>query len=232
MRSEIELVLDAVGSDYSTSAFRAAIMDGNAARKGSSTARMWAWLRLKLRYALDSTETPEFKAFAAAMQDHDPATRGLVAYLMLARADRLFREASMRLLVPKLASPGADIDGTTVLEYVEQERLAAGLEWSAKSTKSVAGHIATSWKDFGLVDGSKTRRIAQINPRPTTVIFAVRLGKAQGLTDRLAMDSVWTTLLGMDLESVDSSLRAAARDGALRYRRQAEVVELDLPEIE
>ena len=230
MRHEIELVLDAVQGDPQPGAYRSAIHDENAARKGSSTARMWAWLRLKLRYALDSTDTPEFKAFAAAMRDGDQNARGLTAYLMLARTDRLFREASLALLAPLLGAPGTEVDAAAVLEYVEAERLAAGHDWSAKSVKSVAGHIVTSWKDFGLVEGTKTRKVLRVAPRASTIVFAVRLGRSQGLTDRRCMESDWFRLLGMEFGAVDAALRAAARNGSLRYRSQADVIEIELPE--
>jgi hypothetical protein len=41
---------------------RDAILSANAAGKGSQTARMWAWKRLKLRYLLDPS-VPEGRHF-------------------------------------------------------------------------------------------------------------------------------------------------------------------------
>ena len=228
MRAELEHVLGAVGPELTPARFRTAILDGNAARKGSYTARDWAWKRLKLRYALDSTDTPEFKAFIRAMRDPDTGARGLTSFLMLARTDRLFREASLELVAPKLDAPGTEIDAAEVHAYVEQRRADAQLDWSPKSVGAVAGHILTSWKDFGVVEGSKTRRIARLNPRSSTTRFAVELAKAGGLTDRQSLEGVWLRLLGMDFRAADTAMRAAARDGLLRYRSQADVIEIDL----
>ena len=230
MRAELEHVLSAVGPGEAPATYRTAILDGNAARKSTHTARDWAWKRLKLRYALDSTDTPEFRAFDRAMRDPDPAGRGLTAYLMLTRTDRLFREASLALLVPILDRLGTVIASEAVLEYVERARLDAALEWSVKSVRAVAGHTLTSWKEFGLIEGSKTRRVARLRPSHATTRFLVELARAQGLTDRQALESVWASLLGLDFQAVDAALRGAARDGVLQYRTQADVVEITLPD--
>lgn len=230
MRSELEHVLAGVPKGSTPSELRRAILEGNAARKDTHTARDWAWKRLKLRYALDSTDSPEFGAFDRAMRDADPAGRGLTAYLMLARTDRLFREVSLKLVVPHLAEPGRTIEAGPVLEYVDTARRSAGLEWSAASVRAIAGHVMTSWKEFGVVDGSKVRRIARLRPSHATIRFAIELARAEGLTDRQALESIWAHLLGMDFRAVDGALRSAARDGALQFRTQADVVEIILPE--
>lgn len=230
MRSELEHVLAAVEPGATPAQFRAAILEGNAARKSTHTARDWAWKRLKLRYALDSTDAAEFIAFERAMRDADPAGRGLSAYLMLARTDRLFRETSLKLVVPVLDQAGTVVESEAVLEHVDAARKAAGLEWSTASVRATAGHVMTSWKEFGVVEGSKVRRIARLRPSHATMRLMIELARAQGLTDRQALEGTWPQLLGMDFRAVDTALRSAARDGALQYRTQADVVEIILPE--
>lgn len=230
MRTELEHVLSSVGPGASPSTYRTAILEANAARKGTRTARDWAWKRLKLRYALDSTDTPEFRAFDRGMRDPDPAGRGLSAFLMLARADRLFREATLELLSPCLGEPGRVVLQADALDFVNRAREAAGLEWSVKSVRAIAGHVLTSWKDFGLVEGSKVRRVARLRPSHSTIRFAVELGKAEGRTDRNVLEAPWFQLLGMDAAGAEASLRAAARAGALQYRAQADVIEITLPD--
>ena len=229
MRTEIEHVLAAVGPDATPAQFRAAILDQNAARKPTLTARDWAWKRLKLRYALDSPDTAEFQSFVREMRDPDTAGRGLIAYLMLARTDRLFREASAELLVPLLGTPDTTIELESVVDYVDAARTAVELDWSPKSVRAIAGHILTSWKEFGLVEGSKTRRVARLRPSHATTRFVIALARADGLTDRQALNSQWAKLLGMDVADVEAALRAAARDGALQFRTQADVIEIALP---
>ena len=229
MRADIEHVMAAVGFGATPDDYRRAILDENAARKGTGTSRMWAWKRLKLRYALDRPETVEFAAFRRAMRDSDPAGRALSAMLMFARQDRLFRESTLQVLVPRLGHAGEVISAPLVREDVEARRRAAGLEWSDESLASVANHLASSWKDFGLVEGSKERRIARLRPSHATTRFAVELGRAEGRTDRQILDAPWFRLLGMDATAAESALRAAARDGILQYRAQADVIEITLP---
>lgn len=229
MRADLEHVMAAVPDATTAEEFRRAILDENAARKGTGISRMWAWKRLKLRYALDHPGTVEFAAFRRAMRDPDPAGRGLSAMLMFARLDRLFREATLELLVPRLGRPGDTLPLDPVRDYVRRRAAGAGLSWSAESLASVTNHLVSSWKDFGLIEGSKERRAGRVRPSHRTIRFAVELGRAEGRSDRLALDSPWFRLLGMDAAAAEVALRAAARDGALGYRSQADVVEITLP---
>jgi hypothetical protein len=229
MRADLEHVLMAVSGVAAAGDYRRAIFEENAARKGTGTARMWAWKRLKLRYALDRPDTAEFAAFRRAMGDPDPAGRGLSAMLMFARTDRLFRETTLAVLSPRLGSPGEVIDPSIVREDVDTRSRSAGLEWSRESLASATNHLLGAWKDFGLVEGSKQRRVARLRPSHATIRLAVELGKAQGRTDRQVLDSPWFRLLGMDPLAAQAALRAAARDGVLQFRAQADVIEIVLP---
>jgi Putative inner membrane protein (DUF1819) len=229
MRADIEHVMAAVPAGASPDEFRRAIIDDNVARKGTGTSRMWAWKRLKLRYALDQPETVEFAAFRRAMRDSDPAGRGLTAMLMFARQDRLFRETTLQILAPRLGRTGEIVPAPIIREDVEARMQAAGLVWSDESRAAVANHVASSWKDFGLVEGSKVRRVTHVRPSHATVRFAVELGRAEGRTDRQVLDGPWFRLLGMDATGAEPALRSAARDGVLQYRAQADVIEITLP---
>src|SRR4051812_26782190 len=103
LRDELAAVFDAAPPNATTADFRRLILEENAAGKRSGSARMWAWKRLKLRYALDSTETVEFQAFRSAYGSASSAAeRGLVVGLMLARTDRLFREMTLDHVSPLL----------------------------------------------------------------------------------------------------------------------------------
>ena len=230
MRAEIEHVLQAVASGASADGYRRAILDENAARKASASARSWAWLRLKLRYALDRPTSAEFIAFRRAMADPDGAGRGLSAMLMLARRDRLFREVTLGVVAPLLVVSAAQIDIEDVRIDVEGRMQAAGLSWSSQSLAATTNHLLSSWKDFGMIEGSKVRRVAKLRPSHATIRFAVELGRGEGLTDRQNLESTWFRLLGMDAASVEGGLYAAARAGVLDYRSQADVVEIVLPD--
>ena len=177
MRADIEHVMAAVPTGATPDDYRRAIVDDNAARKRTGISRMWAWKRLKLRYALDQPEAIEFAAFRRAMHDPDPAGRGLSAMLMFARQDRLFREATLDILVPRLGRTGEVIPPALVREAVEARRRAAGLEWSDESLAAVANHTASSWKDFGLL--LKARRRDRGDPAPAKPRHRAFRGRAR-----------------------------------------------------
>jgi hypothetical protein len=228
LRPELESVLANVPVEASADEYRRAILESNAAGKNSATARLWAWRRLKLRYALDRPETEEFEAFRTAMRDPSPGGRGLSCALMFARLDRLFREVTLARLSPMLASPGTVVDPVVVRAEIEARMTRANLSWGDGTLVAVTSHLLSAWKDFGLVTGSKVRRTAVVQPTHPTVVFAATLGRLEGLTDRQILGSRWFALLGLTESDVATLMYDAARAGALGFRSQADVVELDL----
>lgn len=229
MRAELEAVLSQVPEDSGASDYRKALLEENAAGKGTLTGRTWAWKRLKLRYGLDRPESAEFRAFNCAMTDLSPGARGLTCALMFARLDRLFREVTLAKLSPWLAVPGTILDSASVRSEVEDRMAGANLRWSDESLANITAHTLSTWKDFALVAGSKERRTVPIHPTHSTAVFAARLGRLEGLTDRQILSSRWFALLGLDEADVTTHLYDAARAGVLGFRSQADVVELDLP---
>ena len=224
---ELEAVLHAARVEASRDDFRRLILDENAARKSTANARMWAWKRLKLRYLLDSPELPEFKAFrtahATARTEED---RRLIAALMLARTDALFRDVTLEAVSRGLRTPGLVIEPESIRGHVEEKMHASGLTWSAESLRSITNHLLSALADFGFIEGFRVRRTARVRPGVESTAFAATLGRLEGLTDRANLESRWFRLLGLDDEETASALREAARAGALRFRMQADVVEL------
>jgi hypothetical protein len=231
LRRELEALLASAPRGASASDYRRLLIEENAAGKASANARMWMWKRLKLRYALDTPSSPEVVAFRATLGlATTPAERGLVEALMLARTDRLFREITLEVVSPHLKRPGAVVPFEAVREAVQRKAQAEGLHWSAKSVNNIANHVLTSLKDFGVLEGSRERRVTSVRITPPVALFAAQLGRAVGLTDRQNLDSAWFRLLGADATVAAEALRSAARSGLLEFRSQADVVELRLPD--
>lgn len=228
LRPELESVFASVPTNASADDYRRAILDSNAAGKNSATARLWAWRRLKLRYALDRPETGEFQAFRVAMHDPSPVGRGHACALMFARLDRLFREVTLARLSPVLGNVGTVADPAVVRGEIEARMAGASLRWGDGTLAAITSHLLSAWKDFGLVTGSKVRRTALVHPTHPTIVFAATLGRLEGLTDRQNLGSRWFALLGLAEADVATLLYDAARAGALGFRSQADVVELDL----
>jgi hypothetical protein len=194
--------------------------------------RVWTWKRMKVRYLLDP-RVSEFRAFAQAMTSTaDPGERGLLVLLMMARTDRLFREVTSDQISVHLSRPNTVIDSDAVRSAVEVIADRTDAHWSRSVIEGLTSHVLSSAKDFGLLRGSRRKRIATIRPGATAITFAVELSRLEGLTDRRALESGWFRLLGLTMDQVLNLMRLAAREGALGFRFQADVAEIVLPALE
>ena len=231
LRRELEALLAAAPPGADRATYRKLLLETNAAGKGSASMRTWAWKRLKVRYLLDPA-VAEFRAFEAGMRaTGSPADRGLLCFLMFARTDRLFREVTLETVSPCLREPGTLIAPGAVDDAVAAVRDRGGFGWSAETLAGVRSHLLSSLKDFGVLYGAREKRTCRPDPGPTTVVFAARLGRLEGLTDRQLLTSRWFRLLGLAEVEVVDLLYAAARERVLTFRMQAGVVELSLPEV-
>jgi hypothetical protein len=232
MRHELEALLGAAPPDARPAVYRELVLDQNVTGKASASARLWVWKRVKLRYVLDPS-VPAFRAFQACLQE-SPGTeqRGLLCFVMLARTDRLFRDVTLECVSPLLGQEGYVVAPAAIHEAIERRGAASGASWSATTLDRTAKHLMTSLKDFGVLVRSATKRIARLRPGPQVALFCARLARLEGLTDRQLLEARWFQLLGLEREQVADLLYSAARAGALLFRMQADVVELDLPPLE
>lgn len=229
LRRELEALLAIAPPGADRATFRRLIIEANAASKGSASMRIWTWKRLSVRYLLDPA-VAEFRTFEAAMRSTgSPADRGLLCFLMFARTDRLFREVTLQTVSPCLREPGTLIAPEAVEDAVVAIRDRGGFGWSAETLAGVRSHLLSSLQDFGILHGARERRAGRPDPGPTTVVFAARLGRLEGLTDRQLLTSRWFRLLGLAEAEVVDLLYAAARERVLTFHMQAGVVELSLP---
>ena len=231
LRTELEAVLVAVPSGALAADYRDAVLIRNAVGRRTAIGQKWAWKGLKPRYALDRPESEEFQAFRTAMVDPSPTGRGYACALMLARLDRLFREVTLARLSPLLRAPDTVVDRASIEDEIESTMKRGNRAWTPGTLYSVTNHILSTWKDFGLVVGSKERRTAKVHPTHATTVFAAWLGRLEGLTDRQVLASRWFALLGFSEPDVTTLMYDAARAGAIGFRAQADVIELDLPPI-
>jgi hypothetical protein len=230
LRREVEALLAASVPSATKEQYRSLILDGNVTSAHSAAMRLRHWKWMKLRYLLDP-RYDEFRAFRGAMhRPVDSAGRALVAYLMMARNDRLFREVVLEAIVPMLSQPGSLVGFAPVRLAIEER--ARDLKWSEQVRRGVTSHLLSSAKDFGVLEGSMTKRTARLRTAPSVTRFAVELGRLEGLSDRRNIDSRWFRLLGVDHDGVLDLMYAAARHGVLTFRFQADVAEIGLPALE
>ncbi len=230
LRSELEALLAQASPQSGLGDYRCLVVHNNAAGKRSAAMRTKVWKELKVRYLLDPFFA-EFRAFRDVFcRTSDPSERGLIEFLMMARTDRLFREVVQELVSPHLAESGTAISLDTVRTKVEAIGRGAQRSWSVTVVDGISVHLLSSCKDFGLLSGGVPKRTVSVKPGPAVAAFAIRLARLEGLGDRRALESRWFALLGLDLAGVLELMDRAARIGALRFRFQADVAEISLPE--
>lgn len=232
LRRELESLLEAASPDAPPDILRNLVIHSNVTGKSSAAAMLWVWKRLKLRYVLDPSIC-EYRVFVKAMQGVDsPAERGLLCFLMFARTDRLFREVTLQCVSPFLPQADTTIDPSTAEAAIHARAKSEGLNWSANTLDRARSHLLAALKDFGVLRGSLTKRIVPPQPGHQVTVFAAHLGRLEGLTDRQLLDSEWFSLLGLSPERTVDLLYAAARAGALGFRMQADIVEVELPRMD
>ena len=228
LRRELEAVFAVAPSDSALAAYRDLLLVQNAAGKGSVSMRNWTWKRLKNRYLLDPSVS-EFVAFRGAMDEaHDPSERGLLAFLMMARTDRLFRDVTLEIVSPLLDSADSLIAAEKIRDAIQARAEIHQLRWTDNSIRGVTSHLLSSAKDFGLLTGAASKRTQRVRPGPSSASFAVQLSRLEGLSDRQSLESRWFRLLGMSFDRVLSVMFDAARAGVLEFRFQADVAEITL----
>ena len=211
---------------------RRLVLESNVAGKTSAASRSKLWLQLRQRYALDIND-PEYQALLAAMRHTgSPRERGYLCFLMFARHDRLFRQLTLACVSPLLARQGAVVASATVDDYLADLAAERRFSWTRETAVTVRQHALSALKDCGLLTGAVVKRTNTPQPGPNVTLFAARLGRLEGLTDRQVIGCRWFGLLGLSPAQVVDLLYAAAREGVLAFRMQADVVELTLPPLE
>lgn len=230
LRRELEQTLSVAEPAASVAAYRELVLDRNVTGKASASMRSWTWKRLRARYVMDP-RSREFVSFRSCMERaHTPSDRGLVAYLMMARTDRLFREVATELLGPRLPLGDAPVSSEQVREAIEKRLVSVDAHWTPASVQGVVSHLLSACKDFGTVSGSVDKRVVRIRPGVIVTEFALRLGRLEGLTDRRALSSRWFAMLGAGEERAIELVYEAAQAGLLDFRFQADVAEIRLVE--
>lgn len=230
--TELHLLLDHERAALSSADYRALVVTENKLSRTSAAARAKLWQELKARYRLDAAD-PLFAAFWVEWRRcASEAERGLTAYVLLALNDRLVADLGSELLFPLLRRAPAELRVADVQAFIERARAnhSEVQGWSEQTRRAVAQKYSASIRDFGLAKGI-TRKTTV---RPALYGSPVRLlVRALRLTGMAPLDLVHAQafrLLGLDGTEVINALGELNRTGALRFRMQGDVVELDVTE--
>jgi hypothetical protein len=157
--------------------------------------------------------------------------RGLTAYVLLALNDRLVADLGLNWLYGFLRKSPADLRVDDVCKFIDHSAAVDHPEvrkWTEDTRLHVAQHYLASIRDFGLATGKfrkTTVRPALYGPPMRLLIHALRMAAVRDLE---IVGSPVFGLLGLDRSEVIEALGELNRQGELRFRMQADVVEMSL----
>jgi hypothetical protein len=227
--TDLSVLLRMVNGASDRDALRSLVVTDNVLTRPSSAARAKLWQELKTRYVLD----PEHPLFATFQREwsrcEGESERALTSYVLLALNDRLVADLGTEWLYPLLRSAPRELRVSDVLAFLDRSADAHPEveRWTAETRLAVAQKYVASVRDFGLAAG----RARKITVRPALYGAPVRLLVAvlrlAGVKDERILLSRVFRLLAIAEEEVVDALSELHRVGALNFRMQAGVIELE-----
>lgn len=231
--TELHILLGDEGVALSSAGYRARVVAENKLARPSAAARTKLWKELKARYGLDAVH-PLFAAFWAEWSRcTSDAERGLTAYVLFALNDRLVADLGSELLFPLLRRASAELRVADVRAYIDR---AATVHpevqgWSEQTRQAVAQKYTTSIRDFGLAKGINRKTAVRPALHGAPFRLLVRALRLAGLLPLEVLRAPLFRLLAVDGPEVIDAMGELNRTGALRFRMQGDVVELDVEEV-
>lgn len=230
--TELHLLLDAEHAALSPMEYRALVVSDNKLSRGSVAARAKLWKELRARYCLDGGD-PLFAAFWDEWRrcTSEPE-RGLTAYLLFALYDHLVADLGIEVLFPLLRRAPAELRVGDVRAFIELSK-AAHPEvrgWTEETTRAVCQKYCASVRDFGLATGTARKLTVRPALYGSPVRLLVRALRLAGVAPLALVRSQVFRLVGLDGTEVIAALGELNGAGALRFRMQSDVVELDVTE--
>ena len=230
--TEFHLLLDGQQTALSSAEYRALILAENRLSRSSESARRKLWEELKKRYRLNAAD-PLFAAFWEEWRRcrFEPE-RGLTAYILLALNDRLVADLGTELLFPLLRRAPAELRVADVRAFIERAQTAHPevRAWSEETRLAVAQKYSASIRDFGLANGTTRKTTVRPALYGSPVRLLVRALRMAGVAPLDLVRARAFRLIGLDGTEVIDALGKLNSVGALRFRIQGDIVELDVAE--
>lgn len=228
--TDLHQLLDVEGRALSSAEYRNRVLDENRLAKPSSSARAKSWKELKSRYRLDADD-PLFAAFWAEWKRcTSEAERSLTAYVLFALNDRLVADLGTEWLFALLRRAPAEIRLADVLAFIQRAFHAhpEARAWSEETRLAVAQKYTSSIRDFGLARGIVRKTSVRPALYGAPVRLMIRSLRLAGVTSLALLQAPAFKLLCVDTTEVIDALGEMNRIGALRFRMQGDVIELDV----
>jgi len=227
--TDLSVLLRMVNGAPDREAVHYLVVTDNVLTRPSAAARAKLWQELKTRYVLDP-EHPLFAAFQREWRrcEGDPE-RALTAYVLLALNDRLVADLGTEWLYPLLRGAPRELRVGDVLAFLDHSAEAHPevKRWTDETRLAIAQKYGASVRDFGLARGSvrkTTIRPALYGAPVRLLVTGLRLA---GSKDEEILRSKAFRLLAIAEEEVVDALGELHRVGALTFRMQAGLIELE-----
>lgn len=232
MFTELHLLFEGERRPLSLGEYRSLVENENKLTRRTVSARKKVWKELKARYRLDAAD-PLFAGFWAEWRRcHSEAERGLTAYVLLAMNDRLVADLGIEWLFPLLRRAPAELRVGDVHAFIDRAKPAHPeiQGWSKETRLTVAQKYSASIRDFGLAKGTARKTTVRPALYGSPVRLLVRALRLAGVPPLDLVHAPAFRLLGLNGPEVIDALGELNRTGALRFRMQGDVVELDVTE--
>lgn len=229
--TDLRLLLDGREQALASEDYRCLVVKENCLARGSVSSRQKLWKEMRARYRLDVGD-PLFAAFWQEWRrSKAEPERSLTSYILFALNDRLVTDLGTELLFPLLRRAPVELRVGDVRAFlVRARRHPEVAKWSDETTVAVAQKYCASVRDFGLAKGT----VRKVTVRPalygSPVRLLIRALRIIGTPPLSVVQAPIFRLLGVDTTEIIDALAELNRAGALHFRMQGDVIELDLPE--
>jgi hypothetical protein len=231
--TDLQLLLDQRPEPLSRTQYQKLIVEDNCLARSSVSSRRKIWAELSKRYLLDR-ESPLFRAFWREWQaSRSDSERGLTAYSLLALNDRLVSDLGLNWLYSHLRRAPVELRVDEVRDFLRRAAQTEHPEvraWTEDTQLHVAQHYMASIRDFGLARGKLRKTSVRPGLHGAPIRLLIRALRLAGNKDLEIVTAPIFRLLALEGHEVIDALGELNRRGDLRFRMQADVVELDIEE--
>lgn len=228
--TEFRLLLEGLTEALPSSKYRESVVSGNRLVRSSSSARKKLWKELHSRYILEGNHPLYLAFWSEWIRCQSEPERALTAYVLLALNDRLVTELGTDWLFPHLKRGSLEIRAEEVRTFIEN-RAGSHPEvkgWSEETLKRVARHYMASIRDFGLAKGKNKKITVSPALYAAPVRLLIRALRISGKKPAEFIRDPVFRLIAIDRSEVVDAMGELNRREELRFKMQADVVELEL----
>lgn len=228
--TDLRLLLDGLQEPLPPGIYRQYVLQENRLFRSSASARSKLWKELRGRYILDSSQ-PLFLAFWSEWKRCKTEPEfALTAYVLFALNDRLVADMGKEWLFPNIRRAPHEIRVGDVLHFIDSKTdlHPEVTGWSPETKKRVAQHYMASIRDFGLAQGKVKKTTQRPALYASPIRLLIRALRIAGVKPMNLIQANIFRLLALDGLEVIDAFGELNRRGDLRFKIQADVIELDL----